>query len=286
MDEPFDAVRYAQRDKLLRSEQESWRMHWHDIAEFLAPRRGRYLNTDTDNFPQNGRKRGQKIINGTASSAIRTCGAGLQSGLTSPARPWFELSLPDADLAAYEPVKLWLEACRDLMLGVFAGSNFYSSNHTNYEEVSVFGTAAMLIDSDFKTVINCRPFTIGEYCLGLDAQYRPDTLYRRFSMAVSQMLQRFGPVEKLPLSVQMAVNGKRWDQRFEVLHVIEPAAMTDQSKADYRGMPFHSCYMLRGQGQDGILRKGGYKTLPFCFSAMGRVRRGRLRRFPRNAVAW
>lgn len=262
-DQISDAIRYDQRHRLLRNEQSTWRQTWSDVQRFLAPRRGRYLTTDTDNVQQNGAKKNQHVINGTAFKAGRTLGAGLQGGLTSPARPWFELTVQDQDLNGYTPVKLWLETVRDLMLAVFAGSNFYGSNHTVYEEIGYFGTGCMLIDEDFTTVINCRPFTIGEYCLSLDAQYRPSTLYRTLNLTVEQILGKFGPLENLPLTIQQAVQNKKLDQRHECLHVIEPSSIVDSAAINYRSMSYRSCYMLKGQGEEGILRKGGYRTTPF-----------------------
>jgi hypothetical protein len=264
IDQTPETVKHNARYIRLRDEQSIWRMLWLDLARFISPRRGRYLKMDNDTVMMNGQKKNQHIINGTAFKAVRTLGAGLQGGLTSPSRPWFELGTSNEDLNGYTPVKEWCENVRDRMLAVFAGSNFYASNHMSYEEVGIFGTSAMLIDEDFNTVINCRPFTIGEYCLALDSSYRPDTLYRALNLTARQIEQEFGPRDQLPRVVQTSLECNQPDKRFECLHCIEPSKDLDSSKADYRGMSYRSIYMLRGHtDEDGILRKGGYKTIPF-----------------------
>lgn len=265
METTTDIKKLRQRHKDLRQEQSSYRTHWIDLVEYMAPRSGRYLSTDEDNVSSRGEKRGNKIINGVAYDAARTLGAGLQGGLTSPSRPWFSLGLADRDLMRFSPVKAWLDRVRDIILIVLGRSNFYSSIHSCYEELGIFGTTAMMIEEDFRSVIRCRPFTIGEYCLGLDSTYRPNTLYRQFAITASQAEEKFGK-EKLPQNIKQALERKKLDQSFEIVHAIEPSAFRDPSKADYRGMSYLSAYFLAGgsnEGDDGLIHMGGYKMLPF-----------------------
>lgn len=271
--------RYRKRLSSLRLEQTQWRQHWKEISEFLLPFNGRYLEGQGSNetsetsygLTQNndGRKKHQKIINGSAKDAIRTAAAGMQGGLTSPSRPWFQLTLPDEDLAGFESVKEWLHMVRAGMLGVFARSNFYGSVHSLYYELLGFGTANMIIDEDFDTVIRCRPMTIGEYMLGLDAQYRPESMYRQFSMSALQIRSMFGKGEDklggLPDNVTSALqSATSWGNRFEVVHAIEKSQYIDPSKADKRGMRYKSIYFpLAGGDEDIVYQEAGYSSIPF-----------------------
>ncbi len=134
-DELTKTQKYRIRNKRLRDDSGSWMTHWRDLAKYLLPRKGRYLSGEEDQ-KNAGAKKHQAIINGSANDALRIVAAGMQGGLTSPARPWFVLTLGDAELMEFAPVRIWLGAVRDAMLGVFAQSNFYGSIHGQYKELA------------------------------------------------------------------------------------------------------------------------------------------------------
>lgn len=254
--------KYRKRAKDLREAQLSWRNQWQTIVDYMLPRHGRYLTSEEDEQQNAGDRKDQKIINGSATDALRIIAAGLQGGLTSPSRPWFVLTFPDADLMEYAPVREWLHKVRNIMLMILARSNFYTSTHNIYLELAAFGTGAMLIEENFQSVIRCRPFTIGEYTLGLDSSYRVNALYRQFSMSADQMIQMFGK-DKVRQQIRDIWPTKP-DQRFEVQHCIQPNGKYDPTKADYRGMSFESVYFEVGaDDKNKFLREGGYKGIPF-----------------------
>lgn len=254
---------YRKRAKAMREEQNSWRSNWKTIKDYMLPRRGKYLTNEQDETQNSGDRTDQKIINGSATDALRIVAAGLQGGLTSPSRPWFVLTFADSELMEYPPVREWLNDVRNRMLAVLSRSNFYTSTHNLYLELAGFGTGAMLIEENFQTVIRCRPFTIGEYTLALDAAYRPNALYRQFSMSAEQMVQKFG--EKNVTQRIRDLYKTKPGQRFEVQHCIQPNETNyDPNKADYRGMAFESVYYEVGCSEgNSFLRKAGYKGIPF-----------------------
>jgi hypothetical protein len=212
-----------------------------------------------EDYNQNddGRKKHGKIINGTPIDSLRILAAGLQGGMTSPSRPWFQLSLPDDAITEYEPVRLWLHEVRTRMLHVFSRSNFYGAVHSMYYELGGFGTAAMMIEEDDKSIIRCRPLTIGEYCIAQDDTLRPVSLYRQFSMTTDQLMTAFGK-ESLPKTIVDGFPQNR-DQRHEVIHAVD----RDPTASEYK-MAYKSCYFLKSGDDDAeFLKEAGYKTIPF-----------------------
>ena len=93
-----------QRWTSLQSERSSWISHWRELSDYLMPRSARFYKSDRNK----GTKKHNQIFDNTASRALRVLSAGMMSGMTSPARPWFRLALPDEDLMDYGPVKDWL----------------------------------------------------------------------------------------------------------------------------------------------------------------------------------
>lgn len=263
----LDIKKFRRRFKDLREDQQSYISHWVEVRDYMSPRSGKYLHTDTDEVSDRGTKRGNKIINGVAYDAGRTLAAGFHGGVTSPARPWFALALANKDVMNYAPVKRWLDRVRDIILLVMARSNFYNSMHSLYNEMALFGTTAMIIESDERSIIRCRPFTIGEFAISTDAEQRPNSLFRQFKMTAAQMQQKFGK-DAIPFCVKQAIDNNRMDENFEVAHGVEPSSFRDPSRKDYKGMAYQSVYFLAGNNKteisdDDFLRVSGYQSIPF-----------------------
>ena len=58
----------------------------------------------------------------------------MKSGLTSPSRPWFTLTLYDTGLAEAEGIKAWLTEVQDIMQGTMIRSNLYDQLYDVYKE--------------------------------------------------------------------------------------------------------------------------------------------------------
>jgi hypothetical protein len=241
----------------LKSERASWMAHWQEITSYLLPRNGRYFREDRNR----GYRRHNNIHDNTGTRALRTLGAGLMSGATSPARQWFRLATPDPELNSYQPVKLWLDDVTKRMQRVFQKSNTYRSLHLMYEELGAFGTASSIVLPDFNEVIHHYPLTAGEYCISTDAQGRVCTLYREFEMTVSQVVKEFG-YDNCSTSVQNMYDTGTLDQWVAVVHAIEPRADRDIKKRDSKNMPWGSWYFEVGGEQDKFLRESGFNYFP------------------------
>ncbi len=249
---PKEMLNY--RWSALKNERSSWDSHCKEVAEYLLPRSGRFFVEDRNR----GGKRYNNIYDSTATRALNTLAAGMMSGATSPARPWFRLATPDRDLMKYAPVKLWLNDVTRLMLDIFQRSNTYRCLHTMYRELGVFGTAATIIVDDFENVIHGHPLTFGEYCIATDEKGNVNTLYREFQKTVGQLAREFG-VENLSEATKALYTNRNYDTWVTAVHAIEPRSMRDTTKLDGKNMPFKSCYYEKGAEEEKFLRESGFK---------------------------
>lgn len=250
---------YVKRLNALKQEYESWKLHYIDISKYLIPRLGRFLEVDTT--PNDGKKRHREIIDNTGGRALRILAAGMQSGLTSPARPWFKLGIPDKDLMKFSPVKVWLDETAKRMRYVFHRSNFYTTTHNIYYEMGAFGTGAMSIESDFNSLIRCYPFTVGEYYLASDGGQRINTFFRIYSMTVRNVVEQFG-IDNCSQSVKnmfMNGNGDKWVQ---IAHCIEPNTDAKPGREDVGNKPFKSLTFEYKGNSETFLRRSGYDSFP------------------------
>ncbi|MCF8532579.1 MAG: hypothetical protein K9G48_06220 [Reyranella sp.] len=174
----------------LDRERASWFAHWRDLADNILPRRGSFLGPA--HHAGRGDKRNARLLDSTAMLAARTLASGLMGGLSSPARPWFRLGIGSPQLSELPEVRLWLDDVTQRMLRVFARSNLYNALAVVYEELGVFGTAAMVVVEDGNDVVRAYPLTAGEYWLAASERLNVNTLYRALSMTTFQLFERLG----------------------------------------------------------------------------------------------
>ena len=250
----------------LRSERATWWSHWQEVTTYLLPRNGRYFEQDRNK----GHRRHNSIYDNTGTRALRTLGAGMMAGATSPARPWFRLGTADPELNRYTPVKLWLNDVTERMQLVFQKSNTYRTLHGIYEELGAFGTAGSIVLPDPKTAIHHYPVTIGEYAIATDYQGRVNTLYREFQKTVGEVVREFG-YKKCSTSVKNLYDRGSLDQWVTIIHAIEPRddRERDFKKKDNMNMAYKSCYFEQGGDGEDVLRESGYKEFPAVIPRWG-----------------
>ena len=259
----------------LALERSSWEQHWREVAEHVLPRRIR-LDSSTRN---RGEKVNQKILNGTATKALRTMRSGLQSGITSPARPWFKMSSGDPELDKTHAVKEWLETVTSMIASEFARSNLYTQLPNAYSDLGAFGTAAFSLeesDSNDPSVplLRAYSFPVGSYYVGLDAQLKPVTFARKFTMTVRQIMEKYGRPEKpeagevadvnrVSAKVRAAWEMGQYETPVEVVHIITPNYEYDERYAALNGKHRRFASCLYEVGQDAqFLDEDGFHEFP------------------------
>ena len=80
----------------MRTERASWMAHWAELSRYFLPRNGRFFLQDRNK----GHRRHNAIYDNTGTRAVRVLAAGLQSGMTSPARPWLQFATRDRALGS------------------------------------------------------------------------------------------------------------------------------------------------------------------------------------------
>ena len=242
----------------LRSTRSSWMPHWQELADYILPRRYRWLLTT------NGQSRGSqinnKIVDSTATLAARTLASGMMSGVTSPTRPWFKLKIEGTD--TIESVSEWLEECEHRMLMVFQESNFYQSMAMMYFDLVVFGSACILIYEDYENVIHCFNPCLGEFYFDLNDKLEVATVAREFTQTYSQLVTWFGE-EKVSEEVRIAVRDKQGaSMTLEkmVAHLVEP------NTGDFSIVPkkfqWREVYWEIGSANNTLLAAKGFNSWP------------------------
>lgn len=253
---------------------------WTDIRDYMSPRTARFPGM----LPNQGGREDKKIINSSPRIAIRTLASGMQSGVTSPMRPWFKLGTPDPRLQNFQPVKEWLSEVEQIMRDVFTRSNVYDKLKSIYGVLGTYGTSVLCIEDDMKTVLRGKDLPIGSFMLSTDETDRPNTLYRDTTLNPEQMIGKFcdGDMAKakkiLPSIVLNSYDRGNYDFYYPVTQIIEPNRNFKPGSAIAKYKKYASVWCDMGQGsfatgsntlggsydsQASIFKTSGYDDIPF-----------------------
>lgn len=227
---------------------------WQEQAQYLAPYRLQYVQSDHNR----GQRLDHKIIDSTASLAIRTCKAGMMSGITTPARPWFGVIAEDPDLGAWEPVKDYLWQCTQRLRAIFSGSNLYTKLPTLYEDLIVFGTGNLGEVEDDEEMVRFTTAPPGTYWIATDERERVDTVVRQIQMTGRQIYRRFK--DRTPGEIADMVRNGNGESVREVYQAVTRSETYDPNLPGARGMPFRSCWWSACGNE--LLGESGFESMP------------------------
>jgi Bacteriophage head to tail connecting protein len=242
----------------LRTDRYSWWVHWRELADYLLPRRYKWLitvNQANRGSPINGR-----IVDPTATLAARNLASGLMAGVTSPTRPWFRLRIGRTDSDGFDEVGKWLYKVEKIMMRTFQKSNFYNSMGVLYLDIVVFGTACVLIYQDNKDVIRCFNPALGEFFFANNDRMEVDSVYREFVLSISQIMQKWPDCKEETIRALAEEGGASTTREIIVHHAIEP-----NDNAEKYGIPkafkWREIYFLRGS-TEMVLSTAGFYEFP------------------------
>lgn len=266
--------------ELLRSQLDSERStfipHWRDLSDFILPRRARFYTSDVNK----GDRRNNKIIDSTATLAVRTLRSGMMSGITSPARPWFRLTTPDPGLAEFGSVKIWLNQVQNILSTSFLKSNLYNVLPIAYGDLGTFGTSPLSVMDDFSgNIHHFDSFPVGSYMIAKNEKGVVDTFIREFRLTVSQIVSMFVSMDggkpdwsNVSNYVKQLFDTGQTQAWIEVVHIIKPNDMYDPKKIESKYKKYYSCYYEKGisggtesnylQSDDKLLSEKGFDYFP------------------------
>lgn len=250
-----DALR---KYNFLKGKRDSYDTEYKDLVRYLSPSRGMF---EGDNPGENKNDRYAKMIDPSASVALRYLAAGIQGGLNSPARPWFKLQSSDPDKNKHKAFKEYFYKVETAIYNAFDKSNFYNQSHLAYHEQGGFGTAALSMELDFRRFVRFSTMTVGEYWIDVGTDDTVDTLCRKLFMTAKNMVARWGR-ERVTPAVRTAMENKNYYTLFPVYHLVEPRKNRDVTRIDVLNMAYRSVY-FELSGED-VMGESGFDEKPIA----------------------
>lgn len=254
------------RYESLESEYSWWREKHRDIAKYMQPYRFRDTAAGDTN---RGDSKMENILNTRPMLAWQMLEQGIAGGVSDPARPWFHLALETerrgdaqrlAQVRESQEAKLWLEDLEAAEAEAFARSNLYEGLDAVYGDFP-FGQGVQLIEEDVEDGVRAYHFPVGTYVLATGARGDVDTLGRKVSLTVRQVVRMFG-YESCSESTRQHYDAKRYGERVDVVHFICPNEDYETGAAGMHGFKYAS-YWWECTSAQCFLRVSGYRVKPF-----------------------
>lgn len=243
----------------LKEQRAPWEPLYRSISKYIVPSRGLFEGKREDPAV-NVSGRYKTILRDIAGRSLDILAAGFQSGLTSPARPWFDLEFDDEKMLDLPGVRIWIEAVRQAIMRALFRSNFYASMHSIYAELGSFGIGAMLLEDDDEIGVRCHTFTSGEYYISADDKGTVDTFFRHVFMRAGDIVKVFG--DRVPPMIRQAEKANRYGLH-EIIHAIMPNKEYIADSLAPERKKYLSVYFLPGSLlPDNVLRVSGYDEFP------------------------
>ena len=201
------------------------------------------------------------------SSTLQNAGnftASLYTTLCSPGNKWMQATTPDADLAEFRDVKVWMDVVTRRMLASFmpALSSFYNAAVSWAADVPILGTGAMVSDmGQGRKKFTDRCLDPSTFVFDVDADNMPNELIVERMLTPVQAARFYG-ADALPEKIRDKAASGKADEKHPYLQAYQLNDEFNPSMIGRRGMEFLSTHVcVEGKC---VVRQGGVHEQNFA----------------------
>jgi hypothetical protein len=190
--------------------------------------------------------------------SVELLAAGLHSMLTNPNVSWFELTTGDEKVDDEDGVRQWLQENTLAMFNVLNNSNFNTEVHQLYLDQSTFGTAAMMMEEDFSSVIRFTTKHIKDVYVEENNFGFIDKIYVVGEWNCENLIREFG-IENVSPEARKCHDDRDFKKMFKFIHAVYPRDSIEKPQDEE--MLFISQFVEWDAEHE--LREGGFREFPY-----------------------
>jgi hypothetical protein len=257
---PVDTRELKQRFDSLRQARGTLDSHLQEVAERVLPRHADFQ----DRLRVEGQKRTEKQYDATAALALERFAAAMEMLLTPRASKWHDLRAGVPEIDEDDDVRRYLERVRDLLFKVryTPRANFASQQHEVYMQLGAFGTGILFVDEMPTGGVRYQSIPMSSIFMAENEYGVVDTVYRKTSMELRQVLMMFGP-KNVSDNLSRRADKAPYD-KVEIVHAVMPRKERDPTSLTAANKPFASVWFEYEEGHK--LRESGYDECPYIVS--------------------
>ena len=262
MSNPVAKRQIEERNKA-RMQQAGMAHLWESCAKFCCPEKVQTARNLAQVADENYRSEPQRV-NDTAISGLRILSGGIKSWVCpGPSSAWFGW-VPHASLESDTQVKDWLADCTDRADKLMEAAGFYTESHLVFQDLGVFGTAGLFIDSTGEAPLTIQALSPTQFTFAVDFDRKLSAVRVTYHLSADAMLEKFG--DNVPDTVRADIAAQKGETMHEFIHAVirRPNAEMLESEA-YLGNPLRmpwASYWIHVQ-REVVMEEGGYEEMPF-----------------------
>lgn len=244
----------------LEQQRAPWEPIWREVDQRVNP-----LGEGAFSERTPGQLNGLDIFDHTATLALERFTAAYTGMIIPRGERYHGLASTSSALNDRPVWQAWSELATDRLFAArYAPQAAFSTEaQMNIRSLGSYGSGPFWTDSQPGRGLFYRNLHLAECYVDEDYRGQVDTLHRKFKLSVRKIVQMFGS-DALPPAIRKAFDDRKFNQEFELLHVVRPRGDRDPERFDYRSMAIESRYISMADKVQ--IREGGYRTRPIAFS--------------------
>lgn len=243
----------------LQADRSAFVNHWQEIADLVSPTGTRFTGENV----QQGILKNEEVYDSTGIHSNELLSAGFFSMLTSPTTPWFSIQTADAELSKDREVKIWLADVTKIMLYEIQRpqTGFATAQHEFYMDYNPYGNAVLFVTerSDFSSLL-FYTLPLNECFFLENDEGFITSLFRSYRRTAPQLAEKFG-VEALSEPMRKALEAEKFQDKFNIIHVIMPNTEANRHGIKSTDLPYLSIYIETDSLH--VLQESGFEEQPF-----------------------
>lgn len=166
-------------------------------------------------------------------------------------------------------MKEWASRTAEKTLAFLANeeTGWYTAGAESFESHCLHSMYVKYIEENDKTVLNVRCIPLSECYIAESADGIVDTLYRKYTMTVRQMVQTWGK-DKLSKEVSDLWKENKPETKVDILHCTYPREDIDAKARGNKAMPWASVYIE--EKNKHVIEESGYHEFPYSVPRWGK----------------
>ena len=209
---------------------------WQNLAQLMRPSRATIRWSYTPGSP-----RTQQMFDGTALKASHDLASALSGSFTSTEFQFFGLKMRYQPLNDDWDTQMWLEEVATRMFLALQQSNFGSESNQLYQDLVVFGTGCMWMESLIAPSggfggFRFRTIPPGKYVITEEFDGTIKTLYREFTLPLHAVISQWGAEKVSEKTKHRAATHP--EEPVTVLHTFQPIKASTSDRQQYESRYF------------------------------------------------
>lgn len=264
-DQVRDHLRNHDRLAMLRA---PWESVWREIDERVNPMGAGTIGASAGAAGRMSRAGTVKGAQNFDVTAVQSLGrfAAAMAAITVPRNTqYIRLRFRDRDLDKLSEVRRWCEQAGDRLHAMrYAPHAAFAVQATkDFRQLGRYGVGPLWTGERKGVGLFYRALHMSECYIDEDYSGQVDTVHRRYTLSARQCRQEFGE-DALTAKMRDAIEKKKLDAEFEILHVVCPNADLQPDRFDWRGKRVASTHIAIDEKV--FLRRAGFQSMPISVS--------------------